>query len=70
LAVVCIYFSLLATHLYLVSGYFGVKDSSFLMKELFFFPKGTSLVPMGTELVPGLGSLPSPQQVAQSWSGK
>jgi len=46
--------------LFLVSGYFGVENSSFLMKGIFFFLKGTNLVPMGIELVPGLGPLPSP----------
>ena len=29
-----------------VSGYFGVKDSSILMKELFSFPTGKKLVPI------------------------
>ena len=47
--------------LFLVSGYFGVEDSSFLTKGIFCFLKGTKLVPVEIELVPEFGSLPSPR---------
>jgi len=46
--------------LFLVSGFFGFEDSSFLMKGIFFFLTGTKLVPVEIEVVPGFGSLPSP----------
>jgi len=37
----CIYFLLCARQLLFISGYFGVKDSSFLMEGTFCFLKGT-----------------------------
>ena len=60
-AQVCIYFQLLASQLFLVSGYFGVRGSAFWLTCLFVFLKGTTLVHV-LELVPGFGWLPSPHR--------
>jgi len=57
---VCIYFLFSACQLFLVSGYVGVEDSSFLMKGTFSFLTGTLLVPVEIELVPGFDLLSSP----------
>jgi len=54
------FFLFFSCQLFLVSGYVGVEDSSFLMKGNFFFLTGTHLVPVEIELVPGFVLLPSP----------
>jgi len=54
-------FNFFECQLFLVFGYVGVDNSSFLMKGmLFYFLTGAILVPVEIELVPRFGLLPSP----------
>ena len=59
---ICVYIWFFECQLFLVSGYVGVGNSSFLMKGIFYFLTGTILVPVEIELVPRFGLLASPRQ--------